>query len=714
MKKSFLLLFLSATLLGCSKEVLSEQMVGNVDLKLTPATGGTADGIDTDAFALLNLDYPGLEKVKQFYSDSDFYNAGAALLEYWKSRPVYNPNVDVLTPSASSSEKNIASQATSEGGWRFKVAVYTDGLTSDGQEQYYSFSGENGSIDWSMVPQSLSAEKEFLAQKHRLQWMLPQAKTYAVTGDEKYILAWIYAWKSYNEAYPVPQGATEATEWSGLQPCSRLSDLMDALPYYSHSENFTADVLTYTLHTVYNHVESIRKNLHADQTSNIRLAQEQTLVTSGILFPEFKQADVWFSEGVSAVTNQLTGQFNEDGVHNELDPSYHLGVVSNFISVYKTAQVNGRLSDLPADYTERLHKAANFLKDIVYPDYSIDNFNDTRSARMTKNVLVRNFKSYSELFPEDEQLKWMANEGRYGKRPEETLVTYPVSGYYMMRSGWTNSDIMLIHKNCNDPLWKWHNQTDNGHIGLYVNGRKFLPDAGCYTYNDGSTRNSYASTEMHNTLTKNRKSHENRDGRLLYQQSTTGYEVLVTENAAYSDLTHRRAIFFVGGKYFVVVDEAYGSCSDTPLNLNYKLWGGKGNGSDGYPSSGKDFTSIDTYADNSFGAHSLFDDGNNLLIKVFSETSDNLSFESNTGYYSNEIDQKTQRWWFRVNVDKKADKAVRFISVLLPYSGAFDSQSVSATFTDNDSSSAGTFHESGVSVKVTVNGQTQTLSYKIQ
>ena len=34
--------------------------------------------------------------------------------------------------------------------------------------------------------------------------------------------------------------------------------------------------------------------------------------------------------------------------------------------------------------------------DIIYPDYTIDNFNDTRSASYTKNVLLRNLRQYSE------------------------------------------------------------------------------------------------------------------------------------------------------------------------------------------------------------------------------------------------------------------------------------------------------------------------------
>ena len=158
----------------------------------------------------------------------------------------------------------------------------------------------------------------------------------------------------------------------------------------------------------------------------------------------------------------------------------------------------------------------------------------------------------------------------------------------------------------------------------------------------------------------------------------------------------------------MIVDEAYGDCADTQLNLNFKLWGGKA-----ADESGKNYTVIDALEGNCAGAHSTFDDKNNLLIKSFSETSDNLSLESGTGYFSNEIDTKVQRWWYRFNVDKKAGKAVRMISVLLPYGGSFESQSVQAEFTDNTAETAGTFHPEGVSLKVTVNEVYQSLSYKL-
>ena len=84
---------------------------------------------------------------------------------------------------------------------------------------------------------------------------------------------------------------------------------------------------------------------------------------------------------------------------------------------------------------EQLRKAARFVMDIIYPDYTIDNFNDTRSASYTKNVLLRNLRQYSEMFPDDAEMKWMSTEGKQGTTPAGLTQIYDASGYYMLRSG---------------------------------------------------------------------------------------------------------------------------------------------------------------------------------------------------------------------------------------------------------------------------------------
>ncbi|MBR5103232.1 MAG: alginate lyase family protein [Bacteroidales bacterium] len=713
MKKVLIFCLSAISALACSTKENYETVVGDPDLELIPGTtSGDPSEINADVFELIDLEYPGLENVKYFYDAGDIASAAAELLNYYRTRSVINPFVSMLAaPYTSSAAISIADQATKEGGYRFKVSDYVD---ADGLG--YSFLAEDGSINWD-IPEAMQGESQFESQLHRHQWMLTQAKVYKSTGDEKYVRAWIEVYFDWVKEFPCGEGKTYDLPWWGLQPAVRAHDQMSIFSYYVGAEAFTPAVLSEFLLSFHTHIKNITLNWYEEAGSNVRLSQEKTVYMAGVLMPEFKDASEWYKAGCDGMAAQINNQFHEDGVHNEFDPGYHIGAIADFYDIYKLAQLNGLLSDFPSDFIESLRGTVNFVKDIMYPDYSVEIIGDTHADSWNKSVLTKNFRKYAEMFPDDKGLQWIAYEGASGVKPISTFASYPVSGYYMMRSGWDRESIMLIHKNSNDPQKWFHNQSDNGHVSLYVNGRHFLPDAGFYTYNEGATRNAYRETSMHNTITKEGFNLiDKRAGKHLKSETASEYELVVTENESYADLTHRRAIFFVAKKFYVLVDEAYGT-NEGKVNLNFNLWGGAGDGP-GNSQSGKDVTIIDEYAGKTYcGAHSTFSDGNNLLLRTFSETSDDFKCTYNTRYFSNAVNERTQRWWYEASVTKKADKAARFITVILPFGNAaeFDSQEVSAIFIDNpDPENAGTFHgNGGAAVKVSINGTDYSLSYNL-
>lgn len=96
------------------------------------------------------------------------------------------------------------------------------------------------------------------------------------------------------------------------------------------------------------------------------------------------------------------------------------------------AQVNNKVGYFPTNYVGLLKKAARFVMDITYPDYSFDNFNDTGASSWTKSVLLGNFRRYMAMFPDDKEIAWMATEGKQGKTPEELIQLYKDGGYYMI------------------------------------------------------------------------------------------------------------------------------------------------------------------------------------------------------------------------------------------------------------------------------------------
>lgn len=724
MKKILVLAGVAALLaFSCAENGVREEAgTGNPDLVLTPPGGENAK-IDAGLFQVLDLTYPGLEQVRSYYEAGDLYRAASALLSYYRTRTsVFHPHVRLLNPVVSENARNIADQALQ---YRFYVRNFKEKVEG-GREIYYDFKAPKGdSILWNILPVKA---QEFVYQKHRHQWMRPQAEAYRATGNEEYVKSWIKVYGSWLEAYPVPEGRVrldtslplEAQDapsaWYGLQPAERLLDQLDYLWYFLPSANFTPEWLSRFLTVMARTAEVVRNNPVAHEDSNIRLAQDQAVVSAAMLMPEFKQAGEWLRHGSAEIARHLEHQFNADGVQNELDPSYHMGVIGDFIRVHEIAQANHHLDRFPSDYVEHLRKACGFLADIVWPDCSIDNFNDTRSGRMSRRVILRNLRTYAALFPDDGELAYMASEGRT-EEPAALVKTYPVSGWYMMKSGWKPSSLMLIHKNNDNTGRKWHCQNDNGTVSVYRKGRCFTPDAGVYTYDTGPLRNAFAAADNHNTLTKEGGGtidYAHSRGRLLTQATLPDAELLVTENRHYDDLTHRRAIFMVEKSFFVLVDEAYGTLADRPVILNFGLCrdcartgNAEAEGVVVFDEDAAHFTN---------GAHTEFEDGNNMLFRTFTDTRDGYRAENGkVGYYSDNIGEKLRRRRYQVIVEKKAGSAVRFITVIVPVGGAAAAAGmrISAEFTDNPEGRHGVFHPEGAAVRVCLNGRTYDLAYRL-
>lgn len=682
------------------------------------------DVINGDVFSKLNLDYPGLEKVKQHYEAGEYYLAANELLGYYRNRAnILNPNVDLINPTASAVDINKANQALE---YRFCVAKYveTEGATDD-LDVYYSFKNDDGTINWGWKPDDQSVDREFYYQQHRHQWMEPQAKAYASTKNEDYIKNWIDVYTSWMNKYPCPNKAydnpniinlEDGYEWKGLQPTERALSQLNIISYYLSSPNFTPEWLSTVLNAFAETVEMIR--LNPNDTGNVRITQGQALFTAGVLMPEFINAEQWITEGLTRL--DMDSQFRPDGVHCDLDFSYHISAISDYLSVYNVANVNGKLGLLPADYVSKLKNAISFVQDMIYPDYTIDNFNDTRSSSYAKSTLMNRLKEYLEFFPSDNELKWMAWEGaKGGTRPSWRRKEYTNSGYYMFRSqSWNSTNgIMMIYKNNENSAQKWHCQPDNGTFSLWYNKTNFLPDAGVYSYNDPSTeRSTYRRSTMHNTMSINNQDIKETQqlGRYLTSKSSNEYEVIVTENTPYKagtsisgftptgDINHRRAIFFVNNEFFTIVDEVYSTVNETAeptVNFNYHLY-----------SEGTAPVIEGDAAKTQLAS-------NNLLIKAFSETSSGgtlLQSEEGDIAVSTVSGSTTGnvRDWITVNETMPAGKAVRMITILYPTTGTAATKNIEAEFTDNAEGNEGTMHN-GISAKVTVDGKSYNLSYTL-
>lgn len=678
MKQILILLSLaiSCVVISCSGPLSEEFGVGNTSPELKPIDG--ADSlIVNDVFAVLNLDYPGLEKVKEAYEENKLYRAAYELREYWRGRShIFNPVIDLISTSITSTQQRIADQAQEH---RFFINNNYYESYESGVYTYYLFE-KDGKIDWTFVPSGLN-DQEFYYQLHRHQWMEPQAKAYRVSRDEKYVISLLDTYKSWLETYPCPVGVKfpegESNninyQWKGLQTACRVLLQPNVLSYIIQSENLTPEILTWFLCEYAKSVEAVRLNYYKE--TNILITQAQAVASAGILMPEFKNASTWATEGTTKLSDELDTQFLADGVHYELDPSYHIAAIADFREIFELVRANDCEHLFASDKIEKLEKATQFVADIMYPNYSLESFNDTRASSYTKSVLTRNLKEYVKLFPENKNMEWLATQGISGLEPNYLTASYPKAGYCMTRDAWTDAKLMLIHKNnynyrenSSEPNF-WHCQPDNGTFSLWIKGRVFFPDAGCYTYNTGSSRRQYASTANHNTVTIG----ENTLG-TLYQKGKileASDERLKSENKLNADLTHQRTIKLHKEKSKVVAisiyDKISGAVASELINLNYHLLSNETNPTiigdlSGNQEDGKTVIS-----------NTKFTDGNNVFLKSFAQPGKEVVLKKVSSNYSTTLNVVTGiRAGYRMGTNKEQNKDLEFVSVILPLEGNED------------------------------------------
>ena len=154
MKNIFICLFAMFFLSNCTDDK-DELIIGEPNKEGTTSKPSLENGIEKKLFDVINLDYPGLEEVKKHYQAEEYYEAAKALLEYYRLRTeVINPNISLISTTASASEQNMAEQALE---YRFYIRNFQEKKgETDADNVYYSFKNKDGKIDWNYIPSGIT------------------------------------------------------------------------------------------------------------------------------------------------------------------------------------------------------------------------------------------------------------------------------------------------------------------------------------------------------------------------------------------------------------------------------------------------------------------------------------------------------------------------------------------------------------------------------
>lgn len=645
-----------------------------------------AQELKTEVFSLLNLDYPGLEKVKTLHNEGKDADAAKALLDYYRAR------TDVKTPDVNL--KNIKISKT-EQQWADDALQHTF-FVHKGYQPSFNY-GED--IDWRYWPVK---DNELRWQLHRHKWFTPMGKAYRVSGDEKYAEEWAKQyidWIKKNPLVKIDKSEYEMADdklkgdaenvrfaWRPLEVSNRLQDQTSQFQLFLPSPSFTPEFLTEFLVNYHKHAVHILGN-YSDQGNHL-LFEAQRMIYAGAFFPEFKDAQTWRKSGIDILNREINVQVYPDGGQFELDPHYHLAAINIFCKALRIADMNGFRGEFPQSYLDTVENMITFYMNISFPDYTNPCFSDAKLT--TKREMIKNYKDWHKLFPENKAILWFATEGKKGELPAYLSKGFLKSGFFVFRNSWGTDAAQMVVKA--GPKGFWHCQPDNGTFELWFNGKKLFADSGSYVYaGKGEVmewRNWFRQTRVHNTLTLNDKNLETTESVTKLWQPEGDVQVLVTENPGYKNLKHRRSVFFVDNAYFVIVDEAAGDAKGV-VNLHFQMPKGK------VANSREDMTFV-----------TQFENGSNMKLQCFGP--DGMTMKKEEGWLSTAYRKKVKRMNVSFNVRKDGEDAVRYITIIYPVKDSADAPEMSAKFKNKK------FDENGLEIEVKVGGKKRTLKYTLQ
>lgn len=505
-------------------------------------------------FQNINLNFPGLEKVKDVYQKGDLIASCTYLLQHYKSlsaeRFVNKPQPEILRFSTAGVDSILQDI------YVFQLVAGKVPRLED-RHLKWDHNGPEDDIEWAWA----------LNRHYPVSYLLP---SYFETGDEKYgryIDGFIKDW--IIESWPYPKTKSRTAMWRGLEVSFRVKVWAQVFYGLMNSGYISPATQLLILSSLPDHAHYARE-FHAQ--NNWLTMELSGLAKVAAFWPEFSQSDEWLDYSVNSMTESLKGQVYPDGAQTELTSSYHFVALRNFELFSEICEFAGK--DLPVFFNETLKNMYNYLALTIRPDgCGILNNDADRNNNVEKVMLA------AEKFQRADW-RYTASNGTEGMVPSVgPSFVFPWAGHLLSRSAydqdahWSFFDI--------GPWGSGHQHNDKLHISISAYGRDLLVDAGRFAYKGEVAKKfrAYAQgSQGHNVILIDGKGQG--PGPKVIDQALPEYHVKITQEFDYAwnsfdnftDLEgaykHNRALLYVRGQFWVVVDKVE---TDRPRNIE-ALW----------------------------------------------------------------------------------------------------------------------------------------------
>lgn len=597
-----------------------------------------------ELFLVIDLDRPGLEAVRAAVTRGDMAGAARALLAFYRDRR------EPGWMTAHSFDRLPARRLAVRAAELPRLAASADDrrLATDAERHVFHILGGISTypphdygpdIDWDANP---VRDIEWPCGMHRLQyWDGAAVRCLSDTGDDRYAHLWVDLVGDWIRKNPITADRLPfAKSWDAIQVGIRGQRLATYLPRFLGSPACTPEFLLTLLTSLHDHARRIEQ-MPYPFADNFVFIETLGLAAIANLLPEFRDAPRWRAVALERFAAAQRRQVLPDGTQAELCPSYHVLVTCYALEFAELAGAD----TLTPEFRATAHRMVDACLAMVAPDRSLVTVGDTALGIDARPLL----ESAGRVLGRKDCLAF-ASDGRDARYPDRRNVACREGGFYALRSDWDPRAIWLgLH--CGPAVREqFHSQFDRGTFELMAFGRRLMVDPGVFSYANGTAgREEFRRTATHQCLTLD-GANAIQAGRCLQwlEDDGAGNAVLTVENTSYPGLAHRRTVFFVQRRWFVLMDEALGAATGD-IDLHFQLAPGP--------------AVIDPAAKI---ARSDFADGGNVLVWAARDAA--FTLEAEERWFSPRWQAREPLPAFRFRHDRRTGPA-RFLTVLAPYEG---------------------------------------------
>lgn len=373
-------------------------------------------------------------------------------------------------------------------------------------------------INWNY---QFNGDFEWTVMLNRARYMAELGQAFWLTGNEKYVTAYIRIMYDWFKQNPLTEEEIHASierqynvkdTWRKLDSGIRIVNWLKGYycvrtsPLWGEEEEETF-IQAVKLHGIY---LNIAYTPH-DRQSNWGYLETNGLFQIAVLFPQFEESGAWLQTAITRLAIMTKLQVFDDGMQNEQCSMYHHEVLNCLFESVLLAEKNG------IHYPEDLKKSLNRMFDaslkLVKPNgrqpmLSDSDDTDIRDVLCHGSILFHrgDLKKNTYSSVDFDGIWYFGQEGIEIfhqiniEDPSFTSTELEQAGYAVMRTDWTDKACYLLFDGGHMDVIRAHGHDDLLHVELSAYGREFLVDPGRCTYKENDTRKYFKESFQHNTI----------------------------------------------------------------------------------------------------------------------------------------------------------------------------------------------------------------------